>query len=131
MPEPASVGAAETVMPVPIFAVSAGPPRPKAPGAAPSAEIVTWSVPVFGAGTVTPFEAVTVTAPGEPNGVPGTSNEYVEQWYGFDGSLFALVPKIAGKPTDAMPDCASLAVAPRVKSPAWSAFSHRILPAPS
>jgi hypothetical protein len=41
----------------------------------PSAEIVTWSVFVFGAGTVTPFEAVTVTAPGELNGVPVPSNE--------------------------------------------------------
>ena len=125
------MGAADTVTPVPIFAVSAGPPSPKAVGAAPSAEIVIWSVPVFGAGTVTPFEAVTVTAPGEPNGVPVPSNEYVDDWYGFDGSLFALVPKIAGKPTDAMPDCASLAFAVSAKSPAWSAFSHSVFAAPS
>ena len=72
-----------------------------------------------------------MTAPGEPNGVPVPSNEYVDDWYGFDGSLFAPVPKIDGKPTDAMPDCASLAVAVSAKSPAWSAFSHSVLAAPS
>ncbi len=49
---------------------SAGPPSPKAAGAPLSAEIVTWSVAVSGAGTVTPFEAVIVFEPGEPNGVP-------------------------------------------------------------
>jgi len=88
-------------------------------------------VPVLGAGSVTPFEAVTVTAPGEPNGVPVPLNEYDDDWYGFDGSLLALVPKIAGKPTDARPDCASLPVAASEKSPAWSAFSQSVLAAPS
>jgi hypothetical protein len=93
--------------------------------------IVTWSVAVLGAGTVTPFDAVTSTAPGEPNGVPVPSKAYADDWYGFDASLLALVPKIAGKATEAMPDYASPALAASEKSPAWSAFSHSVFAAPS
>src|SRR5262245_33283570 len=126
MPEPESVGAAETVMPVPIFAVSSGPPRPNGAGADASASIVSWAVAVCAAGTVTPFEAVIATAPGDPNGEPVPSNVYAADWYGLDGSPFGAVPRIAGKPTEAMPDCASLALAVRVKSPAWFAFSQRV-----
>src|SRR6266700_4072726 len=104
-------------MPVPTFEPSAGASRLKLAGAAPSAVIVTWSVAVFGAGTVTPFDAMTETAPAEPNGVPVPSKAYADDWYGFDASLLALVPKIAGKPIDAMPDCASAALAASEKSP--------------
>ena len=44
---------------------------------------------------------------------------------------FEPVPKIAGKLTFAMPDCASVAFASSVKLPAWFAFSQRVLPGPS
>jgi len=74
MPEPEpSVGAAETVVGRTVVPF-AGSPSENGLGAALSAEIVIWAFVVFGAGTVTPFVAVTVFAPGEPNGVTVPSN---------------------------------------------------------
>src|SRR6476620_1547775 len=74
-PEP-SVGAAETVVGRTVDP-SAGSPSENAPGAAASAATVIWPFVVIGPGTVSPFCAVTVFAPGEPNGVPVPSNAYV------------------------------------------------------
>ncbi len=69
-PEPASVGEAETTTPLATFAPSAGPPRLKAAGSAPSASIVSESLPVIGPGMVSPLNAVTVSEPGEEIGLP-------------------------------------------------------------
>jgi hypothetical protein len=41
------------------------------------------------------------------------------------------VPKIAGKSTDATPDCASLAVDVSLNEPAWSALSQSFVVVPS
>ena len=72
---PASVGAAESVTPSRTFVPSAGEPSEKAEGAAASARIVTWSLAVPAAGTVTPFRAVTTRRAGRGSGVPVPSNE--------------------------------------------------------
>ena len=49
----------------------------------------------------------------------------------FRVPVFPPVPNIAGKSTDAMPDCASLAVEASVNEPACEALSQSVVVAPS
>src|SRR3954464_3479091 len=116
MPDPVSVGSAEMMTPELTFVPSAGPASENGAGADASAFTVTFRERVSADGMLTPFFAITVFAPGEPNGVTVPSKEYAAL-YALVGSLDAPVPRIAGKSTEEMPDSPSAAAASSENAP--------------
>ena len=77
-------------------------------------------VDVPGDGSVTPFAAMIDFAPGAVTGVPVPSKAYVapEVYVPDPVPALLLEPSMAGKVTDEIPECGSLAVAASVNEPA-------------